>query len=205
MLLSQPRYIPDADRLIERGRSYQIVLWMKLSAHHIMIVASHGADYRKPSSQYPLALFAATRSQLTQRPVLPVPYPNCLIVGTGQNPGKLVVKENRPHIVQMAVQREKASPRLVTPHFDLVVITSGNEEGLRLVEVDASDGTIVLFESVNKSSHPIIPQLDGRGMKRHKDPWPEMGISGEAVRQRGPSSLNRPFRMESNPFRSGRF
>lgn len=57
----------------------------------------------------------------------------------------------------MAIQCEKTSPGLVIPDFDLVVVTPGDEEGLGRVKVNASNRTIVLFESVNESSHAIIP------------------------------------------------
>jgi hypothetical protein len=60
-------------------------------------------------------------------------------------------------IVQMSIQCEKTPPCLVTPDLDLIVVTSGHEEGLSRVEVNASDRTVVLFESVNESSHAVIP------------------------------------------------
>lgn len=62
----------------------------------------------------------------------------------------------------MTIQSKQTSSRLVRPDFDLVVVATGNEERLRLVEIDASDGTIVLFETINEGSHAVIPQLYGR-------------------------------------------
>jgi len=82
-----------------------------------------------------------------------------------------MVKEDGPDIVQMTAQCEQTSSRLIRPDLDLVVITSRYEQGLGLVEVDTSDRSIVLLESVNQCSHAVIPQLDGRGVKRNKDPW----------------------------------
>ena len=41
MLLSQSGYIPDTDRLVERGRDDEILLRMELCAHSVVIVAGH--------------------------------------------------------------------------------------------------------------------------------------------------------------------
>ena len=60
----------------------------------------------------------------------------------------LVVEEDCSNVVEMAVQCEQASSSLVRPYLDLVVVASRNEEGLCLVEVDASDWPVVLFESI---------------------------------------------------------
>ena len=68
-----------------------------------------------------------------------------------------MMEEYCPHVIQMAIQSEKTPPCLITPHLDLVVITCGHEEGLRWVEVDASNGAIVFFESINEGTHAIIP------------------------------------------------
>lgn len=67
------------------------------------------------------------------------------------------MEEHCAHIIKMAIECEKASPRLIIPNFDLVVIASGHEEGLCRMEVNASDGAIVFFETVNEGSHAIIP------------------------------------------------
>lgn len=68
-----------------------------------------------------------------------------------------MVEEHRPDVIQMAIQRKQTSPRLITPHLDLVVVASGHEEGLGWVEVNGSNGAIVLLESINQRSHAIIP------------------------------------------------
>lgn len=72
------------------------------------------------------------------------------------------MEEYRSDIIQMAIQCEQASPCLITPHLDLVIITSGHEEGLSRVEVNGSNGAIVLFESIDEGSHAIIPELNSR-------------------------------------------
>lgn len=82
------------------------------------------------------------------------------------------MEENRAHIIQVAVQCEETPPGLVVPDLDLVVITAGHEQGLRRVEVNASDRTIMFFESIDECSHAVIPQLDSGGVKRDEDPWP---------------------------------
>ena len=42
----------------------------------------------------------------TQRAILPIPYPDGLVVTGADNPGKLVVEEDGSNIVQMPVQCE---------------------------------------------------------------------------------------------------
>lgn len=79
---------------------------------------------------------------------LPVPYPNSLIIGARQDPWIFVVKEDSPNVVQVPGEGEKALPRFVIPDPDLVVVTSRNEERLRVVEVYSTYWTIMLFEPV---------------------------------------------------------
>lgn len=95
--------------------------------------------------------------ELTQRSVLPIPYPYCLVVRARQNPGQLVVEENRANIVQMAIEGEEAPPTLVRPDFDLVVIPPRYEQRLSLVEIDTPDWPIMLLESVYQRAHTIVP------------------------------------------------
>lgn len=73
-----------------------------------------------------------------------------------------MVEEDGSHIVQVAVQREQTSPRLVRPDFDLVIIASRHEQRLRLVEVNASNRAVVLLKAVYERAHAVIPQLDRR-------------------------------------------
>jgi len=53
-----------------------------------------------------------------------------------------VVEEDGPDVVQVTSQSEEAASCLITPHLDLVVVSSRNEHGLGLVEVDASNWAI---------------------------------------------------------------
>ena len=68
-----------------------------------------------------------------------------------------MMEEHRPHIIQMPIQREQTSTRLIRPHLDLVVISPGHKQRLCLVEVDPSYGTVVLFKAVYERAHPVIP------------------------------------------------
>ena len=42
-------------------------------------------------------------------------------------------------------------------HLDLVVITTRNEQGLGLVEVDPTHGSVVLIEAVYQGPHTVVP------------------------------------------------
>jgi hypothetical protein len=64
------------------------------------------------------------------------------------------------NVVQVAEESEEATPQFIVPHLNLVVIPSRDEERLRLMEMDAPNGTFMLIESVNECAHSIIPQLD---------------------------------------------
>lgn len=94
------------------------------------------------------------------------------------------MEEDGSNIVQVSVQGKQASPRLIRPDLDLIIVTARHEERLSLVEVNSSDRSIVLLKSVYESSHAVVPQLDGRGMKRDKDPW-SLGVEGNAFCARG--------------------
>ena len=65
------------------------------------------------------------------------------------------MEHSRPDVVKMTQQREDAASLLVIPHFDLIVISSGDKERLLFVEVHTSDGTIVLVKLVKEGAHPI--------------------------------------------------
>lgn len=83
-----------------------------------------------------------------------------------------MMEENSSNVIKMAVQRKEASSSLVRPDFDLVIIAARYEERLCFVKVDATDWAIVLLKSIYQRAHPIIPELDCGGVKRHEDPWP---------------------------------
>lgn len=83
-----------------------------------------------------------------------------------------MVKEDRSHIVQVTVQGKETPSGLIGPNLDFVIISARNKQRLRLVKIYPSDRTIMLFKSIYKCSHTIIPKLNGGRMKRHQDPWP---------------------------------
>lgn len=68
-----------------------------------------------------------------------------------------MVEEDGADVVEMAIQGEQASSCLIGPYFDLIVVTARNEERLRFMKINAADRSIVLFESIDQSSHPVIP------------------------------------------------
>ena len=65
---------------------------MELRTHGVVIMTRHGTN---------------------QRSVLPVPYADGLVVGATHDPRQLVVEEDGANIIEMAVQREQASPGLI--------------------------------------------------------------------------------------------
>jgi hypothetical protein len=75
-----------------------------------------------------------------------------------------MVEEDGSDVVEMAAEGEEAAAGLQRPDLDLVIVTAGNEERLGLVEIDASNGTIVLLKSVDEGSHAVVPELNGGGV-----------------------------------------
>lgn len=76
---------------------------MELSAHDVVVVTSEDGN-------------AST--------TLPVPDSNRLIIRGRQDPRLLVMEVDCSNIVEMAIEGVVASPRLVVPDFDLVIVTS---------------------------------------------------------------------------------
>lgn len=68
-----------------------------------------------------------------------------------------MVEENRPHVVQMPIERKQTSASLVAPNLDLVIISAGHEQRLRLVEINATNGTIVFLKAVDQRAHAVVP------------------------------------------------
>ena len=81
------------------------------------------------------------------------------------------MEENGADVVQVSIQGEEASSRLVRPDLDLVIITPRHEQGLCFVEVYAPYRAIMFLKAIDKSAHAVVPQLNCRGMKRDEDPW----------------------------------
>lgn len=67
------------------------------------------------------------------------------------------MEEDGADIIKMAIEGEETSPGLQRPDLDLVIVTSRDEEGLGLVEVDTAHRAVVLFKAVNKSAHAVVP------------------------------------------------
>ena len=86
-----PRTIPNANSLIEGGGNDEVLLGVELGAHDVVVVARHGAE---------------------QGAVLPVPYPDRLVVTTTDNPRELMVEEDGTNVIQVAVEGKEAAPSL---------------------------------------------------------------------------------------------
>lgn len=92
-----------------------------------------------------------------------------------------MVEKYGANVVEMTVQCEKTSSCLVGPDFDLVVVTTRDEERLCFVEVDASNRSVVFLESIDERAHPIVPKLNGGGMEGDENPWSSWGASGQRL------------------------
>jgi hypothetical protein len=87
-----------------------------------------------------------------------------------------MVKEDGPNVVKMAVQGEQTASRLIRPDLNLVVVATGHEERLGLVEIDTANGAIMLLKSVDEGSHSVIPQLNSGRVEGDENPWSEGGL-----------------------------
>lgn len=114
LLVRAPRTIPNANGLIEGGGNDEVLLGVELGAHDVVVMTRHGAE---------------------KGAVLPVPYPDCLVVTGTDNPRELMVEEDGTDVVQVAVEGEEAAPSLEGPDLDLVVVTARYEERLYWIYV----------------------------------------------------------------------
>lgn len=90
MLLSQATYIPYSHRLIQAGRYNQVLRWMPLGAHDIVVMSGHRTD---------------------QAAVLPVPDADSLVIGAGQNPNTVSgIREGMPLSLPWLFMVEEHSP-----------------------------------------------------------------------------------------------
>ena len=126
-LLPETRDVPDSDSLVQTGADHQVLGWVELSAHDVVVVPGQHAD----------AL-----------PALPVPDPHCLVIRAGEDPGILVVEHRGSDVVQVTQKSEDTPPLLVVPHLDLVIISSRHEQRLLFVEVNSSHRSIMLIKLV---------------------------------------------------------
>ena len=109
---------------------------MKEGGHHIVVVSGEGRD-------------ALAR--------LPVPDADDLVVGGAEDPGELVVELDGADVIEMAEKGEKTTTQLVVPHLDLVIVTSRNEERLRLMETHSSHGACSVTASQRRQSPLPFP------------------------------------------------
>lgn len=79
-----------------------------------------GSTYGSANSIYEWSLFRVSHCPAD-------PLHALTVVGAAHYPRELVVEEDGPDIVQVAVQCEETSPSLVRPDLDLVVVTARHE------------------------------------------------------------------------------
>ena len=91
ILLPQTGDVPHSDRQIHRGRDDEIVPWVELGTHDIVIVPRQDGD---------------------ARPSLPIPYPYRLIVRSGDDPGIFTVEEDGPDVVQVYSESQLTTQQL---------------------------------------------------------------------------------------------
>lgn len=72
------------------------------------------------------------------------------------------MEENGANVIKVAIQGEETASCLIRPNLDLVIVTAGYEEGLGFMEVNPTNWAIVFLESIDQSSHTIVPELYGR-------------------------------------------
>ena len=68
-----------------------------------------------------------------------------------------MVKEDSSNVVEVTIECEETSSGLVGPYFDLVVVSSRNEERLCFMEINTADWSIVFLEAVYQGAHPVVP------------------------------------------------
>ena len=81
---------------------------------------AEGSTYGSANSIYEWSLFCVSHCPAD-------PLHALTVVGAAHYPRELVVEEDGPDIVQVAVQCEETSPSLVRPDLDLVVVTARHE------------------------------------------------------------------------------
>jgi len=91
-----------------------------------------------------------------------------------------MVELHSANVIKVPMKCEEAALSLVVPDLNLIIITSGHEERLRGVEVDASDGPVVLVEAVEEGAHAVVPHLDDAAVEAGQDPWAAR-VEGEAL------------------------
>lgn len=87
MFFDQARNVPDSHRLVQGCRHNQVLFWMELGTHDVVVMAGQTGDFLS---------------------VLPIPDSDCLVVRGGNDPWQFVVEEHRSDIVQVSCQGEHA-------------------------------------------------------------------------------------------------
>ena len=77
---------------------------------------------------------------------------------------------NGTDVVHVALKREHALLDLVVPHLDEMIITSRDKHWLGFMEINASDGAIMILEFVDKALGAIVEQMNASIMERSEDP-----------------------------------
>mmetsp|Transcript_53922 Transcript_53922/g.161368 ORF Transcript_53922/g.161368 Transcript_53922/m.161368 type:complete len:210 (+) Transcript_53922:165-794(+) len=139
LLLAESRRIPHPHGLIEGGGHDEILGGMERRAHDVVVVSRQHAEAAAP---------------------LKVPQTQRLIVGRAQYPRKLMgvgMELDCADVIQMSQQSEQASSQLVIPHFDLVIVSPRDDEGIAEVKVNAADGAVVLLKPIDDRADTVVP------------------------------------------------
>ena len=70
-----------------------------------------------------------------------------------------MVEEDRSNVIEMAVKCKEASPGLIRPYLDFIIVSARHEQWLSLVKVNAAHWPVMFLESVDQGSHSVIPKL----------------------------------------------
>jgi hypothetical protein len=71
----------------------------------------------------------------------------------------LMMEKDCSDVIEMSCDCENAFLCLIIPPFDFVIIPSRYKQWLIRVKCDASHWSFMLFELVNKTTNPIVPEL----------------------------------------------
>ena len=67
------------------------------------------------------------------------------------------MKLDRSDVIQVTQEGKETAAQFVVPDLDLVVISTRYNQGVGQVKINATDGSVVLFKSINDSADAIIP------------------------------------------------
>jgi hypothetical protein len=69
------------------------------------------------------------------------------------------MKLDGTNVIEMSQQSKEASAQLVVPNFDLVIVSSADNERLVQVKIHSTDRTVVLFKAINHCAYTIVPTI----------------------------------------------